>query len=125
MTLFGFHHPIADPDDPQGRPRFPLAGLYRDRHPQCDRRKPQSMHTGRIGRQHGAKSACSWSVADGMPIALAEVSFKANKYLKLTPGYLYVAIPPSGLDQLTGLSVFTQKYEEHQFRMAASIFCSV
>ncbi len=58
----------------------------------------------------------------GVPIALAEVPIKATKFLTITPGYLYVAVPASGLNLLAPTARgFTRTYQEHQFRAAGTV----
>jgi len=62
----------------------------------------------------------------GVPIALVEVPIKATKFLTVTPGYLYLAVPASGLDLLAPRpGGFTSTYQEHQFRMACTVKFSV
>jgi hypothetical protein len=53
-------------------------------------------------------------------IALLEAPITAQKHLVLTPSYLFVNVPPSGLTLLTDRTA-SQSYREHQFRMAASV----
>ena len=56
----------------------------------------------------------------GISIALAEVPFTVQKHLVLTPSYLYVNVPPSGLSLLTAKPAY-RTYRESQVRVAATI----
>src|SRR6516164_8953003 len=55
----------------------------------------------------------------GVSIALAEVPITVQKHLVLTPSYLYVNVPPSGLSLLTTKPAY-KTYRENQFRIAAT-----
>jgi len=52
----------------------------------------------------------------GVNIALAEVPIALQKHLLLTPSYLYVNVPPSGLSLLTTKSAY-RMYRENQVRI--------
>lgn len=56
----------------------------------------------------------------GASIALAEVPITVQKHLVLTPSYLFVNVPPSGLSLLTTKPAY-RTYREDQFRIAATI----
>jgi hypothetical protein len=56
----------------------------------------------------------------GVSIALAEVPITMQKHLVLTPSYLFVNVPPSGLSLLTKRPAY-RTYRENQFRIAATI----
>jgi hypothetical protein len=56
----------------------------------------------------------------GVSIALAEVPITVQKHLILTPSYLFVSVPPSGLSRLTTEPAY-RTYRESQFRLAATI----
>jgi len=53
-------------------------------------------------------------------IALLEIPVAVHKHVVLTPSYLFVDVPPSGLAMLTNRTVF-RSYRENQFRLAASV----
>ena len=56
----------------------------------------------------------------GIRIGLAEVPMTVQKHLVLTPSYLYVNAPPSGLSLLITTPAY-RTYRENQVRMAATI----
>jgi hypothetical protein len=56
----------------------------------------------------------------GISIALTEVPITVQKHLVLTPSYLYVNVPPSGLSLLTTKPAY-RTYRENQVRVAATI----
>src|SRR5689334_7499648 len=50
------------------------------------------------------------------PSAQFDATFRATKFLSITPSYLYYSIPASGLNELANSSKgFTRSFEEHQF----------
>jgi hypothetical protein len=52
--------------------------------------------------------------------AQVDVPIRITKFLAVTPSYLYLAIPPSGLNEVASKRPpggFTQTSEEHQFRI--------
>src|SRR5499427_10171178 len=52
-------------------------------------------------------------------IALLEVSTTIQKHFIVTPGYLFVMVPPSGPSLLTN-HIANQSYRENQFRLAGT-----
>jgi hypothetical protein len=60
------------------------------------------------------------------PSAQFDATFRATKFLSITPSYLYYSIPASGLDDLANRSGgFTHTVEEHQFRIDGTVMFSV
>jgi hypothetical protein len=60
------------------------------------------------------------------PSAQFDATFRATKFLSITPSYLYYSIPASGLDDLANRSRgFTRSVEEHQFRIDGTVVFSV
>jgi Protein of unknown function (DUF2490) len=56
------------------------------------------------------------------PSAQFDATFKATKFLSITPSYLYYSVPTSGLDELANHSRgFTNTYDEHQFRIDGTV----
>jgi hypothetical protein len=53
-------------------------------------------------------------------IALVEVPTTLQKHFMVTPGYLFVNVPPSGLSLLTNQTA-NQSYRENQFRLAGTV----
>ena len=53
-------------------------------------------------------------------IALLEVPTVLQKHFMVTPGYLFVNVPPSGLSLLTN-HFANQSYRENQFRLAGTV----
>src|SRR5215470_17814216 len=53
-------------------------------------------------------------------IALLEVPTTLQKHFMVTPGYLFVNVPPSGLSLLTN-HIANQSYREHQLRLAGTV----
>ena len=53
-------------------------------------------------------------------IALVEVPTTLQKHFTVTPGYLFVNVPPSGLSLLTN-RIANQSYRENQFRLAGTV----
>src|ERR1700681_1868502 len=52
------------------------------------------------------------------PSAQLDATFRATKFLSITPSYLYYSIPASGLNELANVSRgFTHSFEEHQLRI--------
>jgi len=56
-------------------------------------------------------------------IALLEVPTVLQKHFMVTPGYLFVNVPPSGLSLLTN-HIANQSYRENQFRFAGTVLTS-
>jgi Protein of unknown function (DUF2490) len=53
-------------------------------------------------------------------------TFRATKFLSITPSYLYYSVPASGLNELANLSPrFTHTYEEQQFRIDGTVMFSI
>ena len=60
------------------------------------------------------------------PSAQIDATFRATKFLSITPSYLYYSVPVSGLNELANLSRgFTSRYEEHQFRIDGTVMFSI
>jgi hypothetical protein len=60
------------------------------------------------------------------PSAQFDATFRATKFLSITPSYLYYSVPASGLNQLANVSRgFTSSFEEHQFRIDGTINYSI
>jgi hypothetical protein len=60
------------------------------------------------------------------PSAQVDATFRATKFLSITPSYLYYSIPASGLNELSNLSrAFTSGVEEHQFRIDGTVMFSI
>src|SRR6202047_1572423 len=60
------------------------------------------------------------------PSAQFDATFRATRFLSITPSYLYYSVPPSGLNELTNRSRgFTRSVEEHQFRIDGTVMFSV
>jgi hypothetical protein len=60
------------------------------------------------------------------PSAQLDATFRATKFLSITPSYLYYSIPASGINEVANLSRrFTSGYEEHQFRIDGTINYSI
>jgi hypothetical protein len=58
----------------------------------------------------------------GAPSAQVDATFRATKFLSITPSYLYYSIPASGLNELANHSRgFTNTFEEHQFRIDGTL----
>jgi hypothetical protein len=56
------------------------------------------------------------------PSAQFDATFRATKFLSITPSYLYYSVPASGLNQLANVSRgFTSSFEEHQFRIDGTV----
>jgi hypothetical protein len=56
-------------------------------------------------------------------IALLEVPTTLQKHFIITPGYLFVNVPPGGLSLLTN-HIANQSYRENQFRLAGTVLTS-
>jgi hypothetical protein len=53
-----------------------------------------------------------------VPVAQADVSIRATRFLTITPSYLYNWIPPSGLNEMAAQPrAFSDSYQEHQARV--------
>jgi hypothetical protein len=60
------------------------------------------------------------------PSAQFDATFRATKFLSITPSYLYYSVPPSGLDELANRSRgFTHSLDEHQFRIDGTVMFSI
>jgi hypothetical protein len=56
------------------------------------------------------------------PSGQFDATIRATKFLSITPSYLYYSIPAGGLNELANVSQgFTRSYEEHQFRIDATV----
>jgi hypothetical protein len=61
-----------------------------------------------------------------VPVGQVDVSIRATKFLTITPSYMYYKAPASGLNKLAGYpGVFTDSYDEHQFRIDGTLSYSV
>ena len=61
-----------------------------------------------------------------VPVAQVDVPIRTTRFLTITPSYLYYEVPPSGLDTAAqGPAGFTETFEEHQFRVDATVKFSV
>jgi hypothetical protein len=60
------------------------------------------------------------------PSGQFDATFRATKFLSITPSYLYYSVPPSGLDELANRSRgFTHSLDEHQFRIDGTVMFSI
>jgi hypothetical protein len=60
------------------------------------------------------------------PSGQFDATFRATKFLSITPSYLYYSVPADGLNQLANVSRgFTRSYDEHQFRIDGTIMFSI
>jgi Protein of unknown function (DUF2490) len=60
------------------------------------------------------------------PSGQFDATFRATKFLSITPSYLYYSVPASGLNELANRSLgFTHTYEEHQFRIDGTVAFSI
>jgi Protein of unknown function (DUF2490) len=60
------------------------------------------------------------------PSAQFDATFRATKFLSITPSYLYYSVPADGLNELANRSGgFTRTVEEHQFRIDGTVMFSV
>jgi hypothetical protein len=60
------------------------------------------------------------------PSAQFDATFRATRFLSITPSYLYYSVPPDALNELANHSGgFTRTYEEHQFRIDGTVMFSV
>jgi hypothetical protein len=60
------------------------------------------------------------------PAAQFDATFRATKFLSITPSYLYYSIPASGLNEVANHSRgFTRRYWEQQFRIDGTVMFSV
>jgi hypothetical protein len=56
------------------------------------------------------------------PVGQFDVTFRATKFLTITPSYMYYSVPASGLNKLAPEPVgFTDSYHEHQFRIDGTV----
>ena len=60
------------------------------------------------------------------PSGQFDATFRATKFLSITPSYLYYSVPPDGLNELANRSGgFTRTVEEQQFRIDGTVMFSV
>jgi Protein of unknown function (DUF2490) len=60
------------------------------------------------------------------PSAQFDATFRATKFLSITPSYLFYSVPADGLNELANRSPgFTHAVEEHQFRIDGTVVFSV
>ena len=60
------------------------------------------------------------------PSAQVDATFRATKFLSITPSYLYYSIPASGVNELANHSPgFTRRIEEQQFRIDGTLAFSI
>jgi hypothetical protein len=60
------------------------------------------------------------------PAAQFDATFRATKFLSITPSYLYYSNAPSGLNELANRTPeFTSTYVEHQFRIDGTVMFSI
>jgi hypothetical protein len=60
------------------------------------------------------------------PSAQFDATFRATKFLSITPSYLYYSVPADGLNELANRSRgFTHSLDEHQFRIDGTVMFSV
>jgi hypothetical protein len=60
------------------------------------------------------------------PAAQFDATFRATKFLSITPSYLYYSVPASGLNELANHSRgFTRSFQEHQFRIDGTVMFSI
>jgi len=59
------------------------------------------------------------------PSGQFDATFRATKFLSITPSYLYYSVPADGLNELANHSGgFTNTYQEHQFRIDGTVMFS-
>ena len=59
------------------------------------------------------------------PSGQFDATFRATKFLSITPSYLYYSVPPDGLNELANRSPgFTRTVQEHQFRIDGTVMFS-
>jgi len=57
-----------------------------------------------------------------VPVGQIDAEFRVAKFLSITPSYLYYSVPASGLNKLSAKPAsFTDSYDEHQFRIDATL----
>jgi hypothetical protein len=60
------------------------------------------------------------------PSAQVDATFRATKFLSITPSYLYYSIPARGVNELANRSPgFTRRIEEQQFRIDGTLAFSI
>src|SRR6476646_6986004 len=60
------------------------------------------------------------------PSAQFDATFRATKFLSITPSYLYYSVPAHGLNELANRSRgFTHRVEEHQLRIDGTVMFSI
>jgi hypothetical protein len=55
------------------------------------------------------------------PVGQLDVTFRATRFLTITPSYMYYSVPASGLNKLAPEPVFTDSYHENQFRIDGTV----
>ena len=55
------------------------------------------------------------------PVGQLDVTFRATRFLTITPSYMYYSVPASGLNKLAPEPVFTHSSHEHQFRIDGTL----
>ena len=61
-----------------------------------------------------------------VPVGQVDATFRATKFLSITPSYMYYTVPASGLNKLAPRpGVFKNSYEERQFRIDATLAFSI
>jgi hypothetical protein len=61
-----------------------------------------------------------------VPVAQVDLPIRTTKFLTITPSYMSYRVPASGLDEIAGQpGAFTDAYDEHQFRIAATVRFSI
>jgi hypothetical protein len=60
------------------------------------------------------------------PSAQFDATFRATKFLSITPSYLHYSVPADGLNELANRTRgFTRTVEEHQFRIDGTVMFSI
>lgn len=60
------------------------------------------------------------------PVGEVDATFRATKFLSITPSYMYYTVPANGLNKLAPVpGVFKNSYEERQFRVDATLNFSI
>ena len=57
-----------------------------------------------------------------VPVAQVDVPIRATRFLTIAPSYMYYAVPPSGLNDITNRpDGYADTYAEHQFRIDGTV----
>jgi len=56
-----------------------------------------------------------------VPCVQLDVTTRVTNFLLVTPSYMYYDIPASGLNELAEVPVYTDSYDEHQFRIDGTL----